>query len=127
MQQARKRGRRATFLGQCCWIVAFALVSSAFAQKPYSARPFERIDGAGAELCASGNEMPKQPKPLPAMLTAWRTRQRCSQSQAARALGVSVKTLQNWEQGRRTPRGFALRPARAPDISSGKSCQDSCL
>ena len=30
-----------------------------------------------------------------------------SQSEFAVLLGVSVKTLQNWEQGRRTPRGSA--------------------
>ena len=30
-----------------------------------------------------------------------------SQSRFAALLGVSVKTLQNWEQGRRTPRGAA--------------------
>ncbi len=30
-----------------------------------------------------------------------------SQSQFAALLGVSIKTLQNWEQGRRTPHGAA--------------------
>lgn len=30
-----------------------------------------------------------------------------SQSEFAAMLGVSVKTLQNWEQGRRTPHGAA--------------------
>ena len=30
-----------------------------------------------------------------------------SQSQFASLLGISVKTLQNWEQGRRAPRGPA--------------------
>ena len=30
-----------------------------------------------------------------------------SQSEFATLLGVSVKTLQNWEQGRRTPHGAA--------------------
>ncbi|HRJ42621.1 MAG: helix-turn-helix domain-containing protein [Caldilineaceae bacterium] len=32
---------------------------------------------------------------------------RLSQSEFAALLGVSIKTLQNWEQGRRTPRGAA--------------------
>lgn len=31
-----------------------------------------------------------------------------SQSQFARMIGVSVDTVQNWEQGRRTPRGPAM-------------------
>ncbi|MEW5959974.1 MAG: NadS family protein [Chloroflexota bacterium] len=30
-----------------------------------------------------------------------------SQSQFASLLGISIKTLQNWEQGRRSPRGPA--------------------
>jgi putative transcriptional regulator len=31
-----------------------------------------------------------------------------SQSQFARMIGVSVDTVQNWEQGRRTPKGPAM-------------------
>jgi putative transcriptional regulator len=38
-----------------------------------------------------------------------RRRLRKSQSEFARMIGVSVSTLQNWEQGRRRPEG----PARA--------------
>ncbi len=36
-----------------------------------------------------------------------RDRYELSQSEFAALLGVSIKTLQNWEQGRRTPRGAA--------------------
>ncbi|MFQ5434584.1 MAG: NadS family protein [Anaerolineae bacterium] len=36
-----------------------------------------------------------------------RERYRLSQSEFAALLGISVKTLQNWEQGRRSPRGAA--------------------
>jgi putative transcriptional regulator len=36
-----------------------------------------------------------------------RERYELSQSEFAALLGVSVKTLQNWEQGRRTPQGAA--------------------
>jgi len=36
-----------------------------------------------------------------------RERFELSQSEFAGLLGVSVKTLQNWEQGRRSPRGAA--------------------
>jgi DNA-binding transcriptional regulator YiaG len=33
---------------------------------------------------------------------------RLTQSQFARAMGISVHTLRNWEQGRRTPEGPAI-------------------
>lgn len=36
-----------------------------------------------------------------------RERYKLSQSQFAALLGISIKTLQNWEQGRRIPRGPA--------------------
>jgi putative transcriptional regulator len=42
-------------------------------------------------------------------VTAIRRRLGKSQSEFARMIGVSVSTLQNWEQGRRRPEG----PARA--------------
>ncbi len=45
----------------------------------------------------------------PVEVQAIRTNLKISQSQFARLLGVSVNTIQNWEQGRRTPSG----PARA--------------
>ena len=36
-----------------------------------------------------------------------RERFQLSQSEFAALLGINIKTLQNWEQGRRTPRGTA--------------------
>jgi len=36
-----------------------------------------------------------------------RERYKLSQTEFAALMGISVKTLQNWEQGRRTPRGAA--------------------
>lgn len=36
-----------------------------------------------------------------------RERYKLSQSEFAALLGVSIKTLQNWEQGRRSPHGAA--------------------
>jgi len=36
-----------------------------------------------------------------------RERYALSQSEFAALLGISIKTLQNWEQGRRTPHGSA--------------------
>jgi DNA-binding transcriptional regulator YiaG len=45
-------------------------------------------------------------------LRAWRKTLRLSQSGAALQLQISTRTLQNWEQGRREPKGFALRALR---------------
>jgi hypothetical protein len=42
-------------------------------------------------------------------LREWRKRNGYSQSVAAAKLKVSTRTLQNWEQGHREPRGFALQ------------------
>ena len=41
-----------------------------------------------------------------------RQKQGLSQSQAAKAWGIPVKTLQSWEQGKRHPRGLALSALR---------------
>jgi putative transcriptional regulator len=53
-------------------------------------------------------------------VAATRTRMRLSQNKFAELLGISVKTLHNWEQGRRKPTGAArvlLRVAtRHPEI-----------
>lgn len=40
-------------------------------------------------------------------VTKIRERFELSQSEFAALLGISIKTLQNWEQGRRSPRGAA--------------------
>jgi DNA-binding transcriptional regulator YiaG len=42
-------------------------------------------------------------------LYAWRKRNDYSQSEAALKLQVSVRTLQEWEQGRALPHGLTLR------------------
>jgi putative transcriptional regulator len=44
----------------------------------------------------------------PADVKAVRAKLRVSQSEFALMIGVSVATLRNWEQGRRTPDGPAL-------------------
>jgi putative transcriptional regulator len=53
-------------------------------------------------------------------IVAARTNAELSQAQFARLLGVSVRTLQDWEQGRREPSGAAktlIRIAtRRPDV-----------
>lgn len=79
----------------------------------------------GAELLASVLEM-KAGKagrahriPL-SKVTQARARSGLSQSQFARALGVSARTLQDWEQGRRKPSGAAKAlltiAARHPEV-----------
>jgi putative transcriptional regulator len=45
-------------------------------------------------------------------LVAWRKRNSLSQSKAALKLKVSPRTLQEWEQGRATPRHLALEALR---------------
>jgi DNA-binding transcriptional regulator YiaG len=42
------------------------------------------------------------------ILKDYRERQRFTQEEAAAKLGVSVRTLQNWEIARNMPRGFGL-------------------
>ena len=57
-----------------------------------------------------GEAKPSRVTELPAVdVKAVRRRLGKSQSEFARMIGVSVSTLQNWEQGRRRPEG----PARA--------------
>jgi putative transcriptional regulator len=53
-------------------------------------------------------------------IVAARAKTELSQAQFARLLGVSVRTLQDWEQGRREPSGAAKTliriAARRPDV-----------
>jgi DNA-binding transcriptional regulator YiaG len=49
---------------------------------------------------------------IAAALVAWRKRRKLSQSVAALKLKVSPRTLQEWEQGRATPRHLALETLR---------------
>jgi len=66
------------------------------------------IRQAGA--IARGERKPARRQELtPSRILAVRERSGLSQAQFARLLGVSVKTLQNWEQARREPTG----PAKA--------------
>jgi DNA-binding transcriptional regulator YiaG len=47
---------------------------------------------------------------LSEQLEAWRKRLGMTQKEAADHLGVSVRTFENWAQGRQSPRGgFALK------------------
>ena len=54
------------------------------------------------------------------MIAATRTRLRLSQIKFAELLGISVKTLHNWEQGRRKPTG-AARGAVARGVAASRN------
>jgi DNA-binding transcriptional regulator YiaG len=45
---------------------------------------------------------------LPALIVRWRLERNLTQGEAARHLGVPIKSIQNWEQGRTAPKGLAL-------------------
>ncbi len=49
-----------------------------------------------------------KPKHFARMFQEWRDRKSYSQRDAADALGISIKSLQNWEQERSMPQGIGL-------------------
>ena len=64
------------------------------------------IKEAGA--MKAGREAPsRRTEMLPPEIKAVREKLHLSQSEFAAMIGVSPRTLQNWEQGRRTPEGPA--------------------
>lgn len=50
-----------------------------------------------------------KPSEVPSKLKAWRKARGLSQGQAAPVLGISRRTLENWEQGDHRPTALALR------------------
>jgi DNA-binding transcriptional regulator YiaG len=48
------------------------------------------------------------PRKFARSLKAWREVKGFSQRDAAEFLGISKRTLENWEQERATPRGYAV-------------------
>lgn len=48
-------------------------------------------------------------KQFAAALVAWRERNEYTQKGAAQMLGVSKRSLENWEQERAMPQGFGLK------------------
>ena len=73
-------------------------------------RMFEELLGSVREAGAilRGRKKPARRTVMgPSAIRAIRQRTRLSQSEFARLIGVSVKTLQNWEQERRRPTGPA--------------------
>lgn len=92
-------------------------------EKKLNARDARR--DVGAELLASVLEMKagksgRVHKISLSEVTQARARSGLSQSEFAQVLGVSTRTLQEWEQGRRKPSGAARSllaiAARHPDV-----------
>lgn len=59
---------------------------------------------------------------FPLRLRAWRQRENLSQSEAALKLQISKRTLQEWEQARATPHGFAHRSREGDSGAANARC-----
>jgi DNA-binding transcriptional regulator YiaG len=62
------------------------------------------------DLRMAAMKLPKgvTPQKFARALQEWRERKSFSQRDAAAFLGISKRTLENWEQERATPRGYAV-------------------
>ena len=62
------------------------------------------------DLRMAAMQLPKgvTPRKFARALQAWREKKAFSQRDAAEFLGISKRTLENWEQERATPRGYAV-------------------
>jgi DNA-binding transcriptional regulator YiaG len=69
-------------------------------------------DVRGDGLAEGRRPVKRESDSLADQLRAWRKARRLSQSEAALKLQISKRTLENWEQSRREPRGLALRHLR---------------
>ena len=49
------------------------------------------------------------PQTFAQLVRAWRDRHQLARVDAARKLGIPLRTLEDWEYGKRTPRGIARR------------------
>lgn len=65
------------------------------------------VRDAGAYLRGNRKAAARIDRISPKSVAAIRAKLKLNQTQFARALGISVDTLQNWEQGRREPTGAA--------------------
>ena len=65
------------------------------------------VRDAGAYLRGDKRAVTRIDRIEPDSVAVVRTKLKLSQSEFARMLGISVDTLQNWEQGRRQPSGAA--------------------
>ena len=67
----------------------------------------ESVRDAGAYLRGDRRRVARTDRISPQSVAAIRAKLKLSQAQFARAFGISLDTLQNWEQGRRKPTGPA--------------------
>jgi putative transcriptional regulator len=67
----------------------------------------QSVRDAGDYLRGNRKAVARVDRISPDSISAVRARLGLSQTQFARALGISLDTLQNWEQGRRRPTGPA--------------------
>lgn len=67
----------------------------------------ESVRDAGAYLKGNRKAVVRTDRVSPQSVVAIRAKLKLSQAQFARAFGISLDTLQNWEQGRRQPTGPA--------------------
>ncbi len=67
----------------------------------------ESVRDASAYLKGDRRAVTRTDRISPQSVAAIRTKLKLSQAQFARAFGISLNTLQNWEQGRRQPSGPA--------------------
>ena len=65
----------------------------------------ESVRDAGAYLKGKRKTVVRTDRISPQSVAAIRAKLKLSQAQFARAFGISLDTLQNWEQGRRQPTG----------------------
>ena len=98
------RGTRTARKGRYMSHAAFEELKSAFED----ALAFER--GQRADLRVTRVPLPAAPRPIsPTRVVRIRQHLNFSQAMFAKLLNVSPRTIQDWEQGRRTPSDAALK------------------
>lgn len=90
------------------------------AKKKQQVKPSPPPIDLGQELLASVSEMKKNMQarthhPIVSKITSARVAAGLSQAAFASLMGVSVRTLQDWEQGRRAPSGAARTLIKVAD------------
>ena len=73
------------------------------------------VRDAGTYIKGNRKAVARTDRISPHSVAAIRAKLKLSQAQFARAFGISLDTLQNWEQGRRVPEGPAMVLLRVAD------------